>query len=247
MHIHCILGTTGVGKTAVATAQARRLSAPVLVLDRIQIHGDLAISSGRPDAAEVEGTERHYLAERPLCDGEMTAEEGLYLVYAQLARLRQRPAVVIEGGSCSIIRLLTAHGFLGLAHVTVEWRTIPDLYSYRERVSRRVSAMFAAGMVDEVCDAATDPAAYANLQTTVGPNALLAWTERAGRTLADLRQAAADPAERANLIHLVVQSHVRYANQQEACWQAIRHEIETPAATPARPLLAQVPFVVAAS
>jgi adenylate dimethylallyltransferase len=45
MHIHTIIGPVGVGKSARAITEARRLGAPIVVADRIQCYADLATTT----------------------------------------------------------------------------------------------------------------------------------------------------------------------------------------------------------
>lgn len=223
MNITCIIGTTGVGKTAEATARARRLHAPVIVLDRVQIHSDLAISSGRPSPEEYAGTQRVYLAERPVCDGEMHAEEAVFLLYAHLSRLQNRRDVIIEGGSCSVVRLLHQQGFFRLSNIAeCLWLTVADHAAYRRRVEQRVTGMVREGMIEEICTAAQTPEGYANLRTMVGPNVVLEWAAQTGLSLGTLAREAQGAETQNILTRLIVQSHIRYADEQEQCWQTLQ-------------------------
>jgi hypothetical protein len=107
MRLHLVYGPTGSGKTDHATALARQTGAPVIVLDRIQCHPALAAGVGRPAEADIEGTRRLYLSDRPVAAGELPPAEAYGLLTAQVEELAAgTPLVILEGGSVSVLTLM---------------------------------------------------------------------------------------------------------------------------------------------
>jgi tRNA A37 N6-isopentenylltransferase MiaA len=71
VQVHAIVGPTGCGKSAKAEVLARRLQAPIVIADRIQCFVDLEVTSARTPRGCENDDERHYIAERRVCDGDL--------------------------------------------------------------------------------------------------------------------------------------------------------------------------------
>ena len=136
--ISVIIGPTGIGKTDRAVNIARRDDAPATCIDRYQVFPELASGTGRPTSDELPGTERIYLAERKIADGELSARDAVSSL-SEIVRdvSRRSDKLILEGGSTSLCTLLFESGVLDHPHVTVRFITAPDWSAYRQRVRNR--------------------------------------------------------------------------------------------------------------
>jgi adenylate dimethylallyltransferase len=169
--LHLIYGPTGCGKTERASARARRTDAPVVVLDRIQCHPEVAVGSGRPSAEEVAGTRHVYLCERPLSAGELPPSYAHRLVMRHVGRLASPDGtVILEGGSVSLLRRMVRD----LRWADFAWSSerislpAPDEYLPSARARMREMLRPAAGgpgMLDELAAAWADPRTHATFDS----------------------------------------------------------------------------------
>jgi adenylate dimethylallyltransferase len=149
--LHLILGPTGVGKTGVAVETARTLGGPVIALDRIQCHREVAVGSGRPSPAELAGTRRMYLGSRPVAAGAIDPGRAI----DRLVRLQQQTFslsvtdLVLEGGSLSLLHelLIRSDWHAGASvHVTVCVES--SAARYEAAVASRVETMLGYGTAE---------------------------------------------------------------------------------------------------
>ncbi|MFR9673694.1 isopentenyl transferase family protein [Streptomyces sp. TR06-5] len=161
--MHPVLGPTGIGKTAYAVEKARRRRLPVLALDRIQRHPELAAGSGRPEPGELRGTHRQYLTERPLSQGTVSAEEAVDLMETWLEDHGNHP-VLLEGGSTSMLHELARRpGWSPDREVSVECLVDQSPEHYDTGAARRAAAMLGYGtssapILDEAARLRHEPA-----------------------------------------------------------------------------------------
>lgn len=109
--LYLVLGATGLSKTRLAVAiAAAEGPCPVISLDRIQCHQELAIGSGRPSKEELGSTTRLYLGDGPLSAGPIAAVPAIdRLIQLQRQLLDDgHGALVVEGGSISLLHELVA-------------------------------------------------------------------------------------------------------------------------------------------
>ncbi|GAB4207692.1 MAG: (dimethylallyl)adenosine tRNA methylthiotransferase [Roseiflexaceae bacterium] len=215
MQIHLILGPTGVGKTAHATRLAHSLMEPVIVLDRIQAYPELSVGSGRPGASEYAGTERLYLADRRVAQGDFLVRDALDALHTLL---RRNSRVIVEGGSISLLNALFATSWFQRASVSYDVLGLPDLASYQERVKRRIGAMLDEGMLAELQHAWSQGAqARAFVQTVIGYDVLLDVCCEHMLSPAGLAEALrCDAGLRSRTIRRIFQRHLRYAIHQQS-------------------------------
>ncbi|HEU4326437.1 MAG TPA: isopentenyl transferase family protein [Roseiflexaceae bacterium] len=215
MQIHLILGPTGVGKTAHATRLAYSQNEPVIVLDRIQAYPELSVGSGRPGASEYAGTERLYLAERRVAEGDFLVRDALDALHTLL---RRNGRVIVEGGSISLLHALFATSWFQRASVTYDVLSLPDLAYYQERVTRRIGAMLDEGMVDELQHAWSQGAqARAFVQTVIGYDVLLDVCCEQMLSPARLAEVLrSDVGLRSRTVRRIFQRHLRYAIHQQS-------------------------------
>jgi adenylate dimethylallyltransferase len=204
-----IAGPTGVGKTDRAIELARKFDAPIVVLDRVQCHAELAVGSGRSHADE--SGHRIFLDERRVADGTISAPAA-YRRLCQILDARRAGgdrAVVLEGGSTSLLTALAYDtAWRHDAEVSVEWLA-PDTGHYRHRLVRRVANMLAGelSMVDEVRALWPDRRTHAVLGDIVGYREIIA-AMHAAATL-DFGQRA-----RKALVQTVTEAHLAYSREQ---------------------------------
>ncbi|GLY94077.1 hypothetical protein Acsp02_13330 [Actinoplanes sp. NBRC 103695] len=224
LNLVVVLGPTGVGKTVRALDLARKVGAPIIVLDRVQCYAELAVGSARDYGAGQD--DRIFLDERRVVDGMLSAAQA----YRRLCHtLEERRAegnrvVVLEGGSTSLIAQMAADStWRRHARVSVRW--LSPGAGYRERLSRRVKNMLSGtpSMVDEVRALWPDPRTHAVLAEITGYREVIA-AMRTGGTL-DF-----DPATMNTLIEDVTAAHVAYSQRQ-------RHQFSS-----MLPLLGSRPF-----
>lgn len=142
-YVHLIAGPTGVGKSAAATRLARMTGAPIVVADRLQCFTDLATTSARA-GADVPGVRRYWLGDRTFADGDLCAEAATDALVALVERLGERHRlVIVEGGSISLLRELTARRTMPPWRLTVRLLPLPGREEYIAALTRRAREMLA--------------------------------------------------------------------------------------------------------
>lgn len=160
--VHLIAGPTGVGKSAAATDLARVTGAPVVVADRLQCFTDLATTSARA-GAEVPGVHRHWLGDRTVADGDLSAAEAADTLVRLVEKLGARHRfVIVEGGSISLLRELSARRATLPWRLTVRLLPLPDRCDYVAALTRRAREMLVPpppdrGLLDELAALWQDP------------------------------------------------------------------------------------------
>jgi tRNA A37 N6-isopentenylltransferase MiaA len=141
--VHLIAGPTGVGKSAAATALARVTGAPIVVADRLQCFSDLATTSARAGAQEP-GARRYWLDERTVADGDLSADKAADALIALVSHLGSRhPFVIVEGGSISLLRALSARTPEPSWQLSVRLLPLPSRAEYVAALTRRAHEMLA--------------------------------------------------------------------------------------------------------
>jgi tRNA A37 N6-isopentenylltransferase MiaA len=142
-YVHLIAGPTGSGKSAAANELTRISGAPVVVADRLQCFAEMATTSARA-GAEEDGVQRHWLAERSVADGDYPAAEAAEALIAKVAELGElHPFLIVEGGSVSLLRHLSARLPALPWELTVRLLPIPDRARYLADLTRRAYMMLA--------------------------------------------------------------------------------------------------------
>jgi tRNA A37 N6-isopentenylltransferase MiaA len=219
--LHLFIGPTGVGKTARSVDFALRYRCPVIGLDRVQCHPELAIGSARPMTAELRGTVRVTLDERPVTAGTPDAPDLVDRLPATLDRLRARGigAVVLEGGSLSVLRELAGRtDWARGASVQVTCLVEKDPARYRQALARRVARMLGYGhqgptLLDEVRLLYPDPVVRPVLRDMLGYREVIDGCLRNGLDPVCLTGSVAR-AWRHEFYHPIRQCHLAYSGQQ---------------------------------
>lgn len=160
--VHLIAGPTGVGKSAAATELARETGAPVVVADRLQCFTDLATASARA-GAEVPDVQRYWLGDRTVADGDLSATAATDTLVTLVERLTaRRGLVIVEGGSISLLRELSARRAALPWRLTVQLMPLPDREDYVAALTRRARTMLAPppperGLLAELATIWQDP------------------------------------------------------------------------------------------
>ncbi|MDO0933475.1 isopentenyl transferase family protein [Streptomyces sp. DG2A-72] len=162
--VHVIAGPTGVGKSAAATAMAQVTGAPIVVADRLQCFVDMATTSARA-GADVPSVRRHWLGDRTVADGDLSASEAadaLVTLVQQQATQHQHRFVIVEGGSISLLRELSARTAELPWRVSVRLLSLPDHDDYLATLTRRARVMLTASppdrsLIDELATLWHDP------------------------------------------------------------------------------------------
>ncbi|MFG2794983.1 isopentenyl transferase family protein [Streptomyces sp. NPDC048419] len=231
--LQVFLGPTGIGKTARATSLARSTGAPVVVLDRIQCHPEIATASGRPLAAEVCGTTRIYLDERSVGAGELSAEEGLrrFMDTVGGLELGARDLVIVEGGSVSLCRLWHGSGLFPFERQELQVLGIDDPHRHRGQVLRRVRAMVSPGhngesIIDEFSRVWRHHAGQRDFIASVcGFDAIVEWCQQAEIPPGDVCSSALSPDQQNQLVIDITNAHCSYARAQSDFFTGMRQEI----------------------
>jgi len=160
--IHVIAGPTGVGKSAAATALAQVTGAPIVVADRLQCFVDMATTSARA-GAEVPGVHRHWLGDRTVAEGDFSAGEAADALVDLVQELvAQHRFVIVEGGSISLLRELSARLAQLPWRLSVRLLPLPESEEYLAALTRRAHVMLTAPppgstLLDELAALWSDP------------------------------------------------------------------------------------------
>ena len=161
--LQLIFGPTTCGKTERSIALAAQLGAPVIVLDRIQCHPEIAVGSGRPPHAELRGTARHYLLERPLAEATVPTEEAHRALISLVdAHARGEELLILEGGSVSLLERMVSDPYWKRYAWSWERLSLPSTPDFPSRLKRRMGEMLrpadgSPGMLHELAAAWPDP------------------------------------------------------------------------------------------
>lgn len=218
LNLTLVVGPTGVGKTDRGLELAREVGAPVVVLDRVQCHREIAIGSGRCDASD-----RIFLADRRVADGVISSGPAYELLLDVLDRQRAlgHTNVVLEGGSVSLLTELAVDTrWRRDARVCVELLT-PDGPSYRARVAQRVGRMLSGAwtMLDEVRALWPEPRTHPVLADIVGYGEIL------------LAMREGQPVDIARLAGDITRAHLDYSLTQQERLPGILDRILVPSTT----------------
>ncbi|WP_381790256.1 isopentenyl transferase family protein [Streptomyces niveus] len=222
--VRLIVGPTGVGKSAAASAVARRAGAPVVVADRIQCFTDLATTSARAGADEP-GVHRAWLGDRTVSDGDYPAAQAAEALVLTVRRLVNpgRP-VVIEGGSISLLAHFADHHLPRLPwRVTVTTLTRPTPGRYLTSLMARAHAMLRPtppheSLLDELGALWREPAHRWFTASVNGFEAALEWCAKYGLDPADpatARVAGLPPQLVDELARLIAERHAEHGADQE--------------------------------
>jgi tRNA A37 N6-isopentenylltransferase MiaA len=203
VNLTLVVGPTGVGKTDRGLELARDADAPVVVLDRVQCHRELAIGSGRHHGDE--SGHRIFLADRGVANGVIPASQAYERLLGILDRQRAlgHANVVLEGGSVSLLAVM-AIDTRWRRDATVSVELIAPDDDYPERVFRRVERMLSGSrtMLDEVRALLPDPRTHPVLADITGYREILD-VLREGRPV-DLARLAGD----------ITRAHLAYSREQ---------------------------------
>jgi tRNA dimethylallyltransferase len=148
-----VLGPTGVGKTAVATALARHLGSAVVSCDSMQVYRGFSVLTNQPTAAECEAV-RHEMVGVVEASAEFSAAE-----YASLAR----PLIEANLDRCGTALVVGGTGlYMRAALAPLLVAPAPDL-AVRAELEARAAAEGPAALhqdlarLDEAAAAAIDP------------------------------------------------------------------------------------------
>ncbi len=104
--IHCLVGPTGVGKTALALALAERLDAEIIGADAFQIYAGLPLLTAQPAAADLARVPHHLIGEIPPAES-FDAPRYAAAARAALAAIAARgKTALVVGGTGLYLRAL---------------------------------------------------------------------------------------------------------------------------------------------
>ena len=223
--LRLILGPTCSGKTGRAVRLAQESGALVLAVDRIQVYEDLAITSGRPSAGELDGTARIYLDHRVTTGWpvEMTAAEGLRRLRRLIADASSAE-VILEGGSISLWRAFFAECYVQESVSEIIVRRVADWERFAHRVEQRILGLLGSqsrSMLDELAATLTDDRSRRLVLGLVGIRELMEWSERrciAPKALSDVKH---DSKMCRSLAAHLTPAWLDYARLQQAAFKRL--------------------------
>jgi hypothetical protein len=122
------------------------LQAPIVIADRIQCFVDLQVTSARTLREREDDVARHYIAERRVRDGDLGARAAFASLIELIGRLGlQHPFIVLEGGSISLLSLLSQMHRSGNLpfRMSLDMMTMGDEAAHRKRLAARARQMLA--------------------------------------------------------------------------------------------------------
>ena len=212
VYVHLIWGPSCV-------ALAERSGLPVVALDRILCSPGLATGSGRPLPSELRGTPRIYLASRRLVDGMMTASEAKALLKHAVAQHGGSGAVILEGGSISLLREMMAdpHWANGFRWSSRRFR-LGDPAVFLDRARRRVEQMLRAdegrpSLLQELVAAWVGPVLRPALEDVDGYRYAIRFAQQWGVPVPRLPDIDAELRQR--LVQGIAEEYLGHAQWQE--------------------------------
>lgn len=231
--VHAIVGPTGSGKTAHATALARSCGAPVVVADRIQCFTDLTTTSARATEDEVRGVARFHLGDRTVADGDYPADSaGRALFYTIGSLSAENPLVILEGGSISVLRTLAARHDELPFRLTVETLGIRDGATYEKGLRARARQMLQpeagrTGMLDELAAAWKHEEQRPFIASINGLEAILEWCDEHGATPQSLVEPDLPESVIDDLVTAIGRWHAVHGREQEETFSEIFSGVAT--------------------
>ncbi|WP_406191236.1 isopentenyl transferase family protein [Streptomyces sp. NBC_01017] len=220
--VFMLIGPTGVGKTRRSVALGQQHRSPVVALDRLQCHPDLAVGSGRPEAAGLAGTERIYLDDnRPVGVGLLPPEAAVERVAALVHHHRSSGGehLIFEGGSISILQELAKRD---------DWSAGIDLHvsllleksyiEYDRNMQTRIGEMLgytgdAPTLIGELRALWLDSAAMSVLRKLMTYSAIIDFCEREGLDLTEMNSTA-EAAFRFTFFRIIYREFMNHAERQ---------------------------------
>ncbi|MBF6317481.1 isopentenyl transferase [Nocardia cyriacigeorgica] len=220
MHIHTIIGPTGIGKSARASAEAHRLGAPIIVADRIQCYVDLATTSARDTGAENADLARHFLEERTVGDGDYApATAHLALRRTLRALSSEHRCVIVEGGSVSLLNVFFA-GRDDLPYtMSTELLQVTDQRAHLDRLRHRAHRMLAppagrTGLLQELASAWRHTSQREFIASVVGFGSTIPWCLHHGIPIESLHDFIPNAAQQSELATAIADEHAAYGRLQ---------------------------------
>jgi tRNA A37 N6-isopentenylltransferase MiaA len=217
----------------------------VIVLDRIQVYPELTTGSARPLPEEFRGTERVYLTERRVADGEISAAESHALLLKRVAQLGSRHELLImEGGSISLMQEICAHPLWRRHPLTLQYTPPPKENLYRERLERRIRAMLqpsslGTSILSELATVWSDERTHAFVETICGYDTLLSWCRERGISPVEIESHAQDPDVMEDLVPRVLEAHITYAYSQVKAYDRFLPLLRAMGASESAPMMEQ--------
>lgn len=218
-YVHLIAGPTGTGKSAAASELTRISGAPVVVADRLQCFAEIATASARA-GAEVDGVQRHWLTERSVADGDYPAAEAVESLIAKVSELGERhPFLVVEGGSVSLLRHLSARLPALPWELTVRLLPIPGRARYLADLTRRAYTMLAPSgpnrsLLDELAELWRDPRHRYFAASVSGFEAVLEYCAKYSLDAGNLNKKDLPPECLWEISSLIAERHAEYGELQ---------------------------------
>lgn len=225
-----VMGPTGMGKTDHAFGLAGEMAAPVVVLDRVQCHRELAVGSNRPSPQKLSQAKVFFLDDRRVADGVISGRLAYENLLCVLDRLWSAGSddVVLEGGSMSLLtEMADDRRWRAGADVVIDYLKPASWPDYRLGPHQRVNRMLTVGhggrtMIDETCELWPDPAARAVSSTVVGYRELIELGRRSPGSAFELAETELD-----QMREEVVEAHLRYGAEQTALFDTMVDKIRT--------------------
>ncbi|MBJ7223649.1 MULTISPECIES: isopentenyl transferase family protein [unclassified Brenneria] len=141
--LYLIWGPTSTGKTSYSVSIAKTMGYPVIALDRFQGYPEIMTGSGAPTMNELQGTDRIYLSENSLNEGIISAEEANTRLKEKISFLStQRPGIIIEGGSVSLLVKIMSDNYWSNFSWRIKIFQTPPSDQFHEKAKKRVYSMF---------------------------------------------------------------------------------------------------------